>query len=127
MIPVYQEKYSNDCLRACLASILEIALDQVPQVPCNEEQVYLLNDWLKKEHGVFIITVAFKSESLPEFIMNDSYMIAAVPSPSGHHAVVTMNGEIVHDPIKDNVKIDPDSIVAFDMLVKLFPKSLNQP
>lgn len=98
----------GDCTRACIASVLELPLEEVPDphwpegvtfkpgTPESETavkkmyQVWL--DWLAK-YNLALISV------LPGgWLYRDSYYIAGVQSPRGPHHVVAQGERIVWDP-----------------------------
>jgi hypothetical protein len=93
----------GNCFAACLASILEMPLAEVPNYK-SDQWVTEFNAWLKPR-GLALLTI-----TLPEGIENMSqderryflpgYCILAAQSPRYDclHAVVVHDGEIVHDP-----------------------------
>jgi hypothetical protein len=98
MIPVDQTqlhggKTKGNCLRACLASILEIDIEAMPHF--EEKGEYWFTDlrrWMRKFNGktVHVFPGTFKPEG---------YCLAAGMSPRNiYHCVVCLDGEIVHDP-----------------------------
>jgi hypothetical protein len=122
MKPVFQEN-PTDCLRACLASLLEVSIEDVLEIPFDDEWLPVTNNWLREYHDMFLTNVEFRREepiSLPEFVYNDSYMIGVIESNLGYHAVITKNGKVVHDPIMGNREIDSSEIVSFDLLCRYF-------
>jgi hypothetical protein len=107
MIPIEQTRLTpaegGDCQAACIASILECPLEEVPRLPPGEGMseeawpVYTrrLEEWLAARN---LVEVCFPAtgEWRPT-----GYAILAVKSPRFpglEHAVVTLNGEIVWDP-----------------------------
>ena len=98
----------GDCLQAATASILEIALDEVPNFHLYGA------DWFK-EYGKFLLSHGWRVEHQPLPLTKAKpagYWIALLPSPSGvvdkHgkpalHCVVCKGDEVLHDPSpKDN-------------------------
>lgn len=93
----------GDCFAACLASILELPLGDVPNFKGDYWRVEF-NEWLLPR-GLAIYTV-----NLPEGVeiaapnakryFMPGYTVLAAQSPRFDclHAVVCFNGEIVHDP-----------------------------
>lgn len=97
----------GDCTRACIASILELSLEDVPDPrwPADVEfkrgtpeseaalkaayQIWL--DWLAK-YNLALVCV------LPGGWFPRPYYIAGVQSPRGPHHVVAQGDEIVWDP-----------------------------
>lgn len=122
MIPVDQTRFGHtaplteapgNCFAACIASILELRLDQVPDESANWKEGMTHDDswplyfnaisiWLR-ERGYFYIEVPtpqlyIQAASWKEF---DVYNIIAGPSPRNpeiYHAVVGKGVKLVHDP-----------------------------
>lgn len=87
----------GNCFAACVASILELDLDTVPNF-CNTrgkngEWWDRFNAWMREATGL----VPMMIESLGH--IKPGYTIMCGPGPRGHvHSVVAYNGEMVHDP-----------------------------
>lgn len=110
MKPVYQtifggsdrpiEEWGN-CVAACIASILELPLDCVPDNRDENKSWYIeMEQWLN-EKGLGLVIVPYEptKETFPE----NAYIMAATKSttlknPDDGHLVVIYNGQIVHDP-----------------------------
>ena len=96
----------GDCMRACIASVLELPREDVPHFlatnPGENECERAINTWLA-QHGLYLFTVSYDSflsylECNPGL---NIYHLIYGPSPRsgvGLHAVVGRNGEIAHDP-----------------------------
>ncbi len=97
MKPVDQARISykdGDCLRACIASVLELPLGDVPDYSRGD-----MGDRYAKWLGRFnltLMTVALR----PDVSLPDCYHLVEGPSRNGKdvHVAVGRNGEIVHDP-----------------------------
>jgi len=109
MIPVFQDKPDN-CFQACLASMFEIALSEVPHFVADaatqEEQGILpaFREWCSRR-GVFPIDIPMQGLSLSSVLENvqhlvpDAHYILSGGTVTGtQHAVVCCGGTIVHDP-----------------------------
>lgn len=113
MKPVYQTRRNGangNCFEACVASILELSLDQVVDLASAHEH----GDWLQTFmdwctiHGLYYVEtspVKFKTQQAGkrkdgETAFGDCYHIITGISPRGNykHAVVGRNGKTVHDP-----------------------------
>lgn len=100
MKPVYQTvfgKPNGNCFQACVASILEMDLDDVPHV-CkgdNPEWMYDLNKWLL-QFGLGALTVAFQDEAP----IKHGYCCACGPcGPEGlKHSIVLKDFKLAHNP-----------------------------
>ncbi|RNI26619.1 hypothetical protein EFB08_11415 [Rufibacter latericius] len=100
MIPVTQDIFINDpqgrvgnCLQACVASICEMELQDVPHFAAMPDHSWFetMCNWLHD-----------RGYGFEDFdTVNDStdYMLVIGPSPRGvSHAVVYKDGELAHDP-----------------------------
>jgi len=93
MIPANQSEIAGNCFAACVASILEVQIDQVPDCRPQARKLWYdrLNDWLRG----FDLQLCF-GEVPP---CAEAFVIATGPGPRGcRHAVVWRNGKMVHDP-----------------------------
>lgn len=99
MKPVMQVG-SGDCLPACLASILEVPLDEIVGVTAMPgmkpvTQVAIANEYLMDFHGLQLWQR--RTGDWPD----QAHYIGSAPSnrePAMYHAVVMQQGKIVHDP-----------------------------
>lgn len=116
MIPVICQTKHNppesygDCVRACVASILELNPDQVPNffATDNELQAHaMLREWLNDNHRMipaFFLLKPTDNEDAIYYVlkyMNDNYhdiYYILFCNSGGDHAVVGFNNEIVHNP-----------------------------
>ena len=121
MKPVDQTIISStlgDCFRACVASIFEFPIEQMPnfweQTQNGEEFWKLSNDWLVKNKGYHCITVQFEPKDL--HLTDGILCIACARSPRGDtdHAVVWKNG-LLHDPHPSRLGLieNPDTFTLF--------------
>ena len=101
MKPVMQTVMGNNgnCYSACLASILEISIDEVPNFTEADDFWTAVRTWLR-ERGWGVIGAAFNDIFTPDDL--DGYQIVCGESPRGlKHATVWLNGKMVHDPHPD--------------------------
>ena len=110
MIKVYQDKFgeNGNCLSACVASIFELPLRDVPWFadPAGQK-----TDWYHTMREFCRLT--FEREPIFYFLPQnrdgvrnmyplDRFHLICGRSPRGYeHAVVGFNGKIVHDPHPD--------------------------
>ena len=107
MKPVDQTERGHNCLCACLASLLELGMGDIPDFPGFE-----LNDgswkprveeWLRREHNYtmidFYIEYGRGREELC-YLPAMYHIISGLWRKKGRitHAVVGFQGKIVHDP-----------------------------
>jgi hypothetical protein len=105
MIPISQTILSSEgvvgnCFQCCVASVLELPLEEVPHF-CKEDSWPLnFHEWLNSR-GYFWIEVVGCNSHL--FIEYSGYHIISGPSPrnKGLHGVVGLNGEPHFDPHPD--------------------------
>ena len=103
---VMQTKFGDDgnCFAACLASILELELDQVPDYDGRTDSGWWrkYNIWLTKEFGLSMCHIARGDGS---WFIDDcnTFHLCSGLSPRGlEHSCVGKNGRIVHDPHPSN-------------------------
>lgn len=103
MKPVHQDKFGveeGNCFAACIASILELPLADVPNF-CVDRKHWLqhCNDWLAKR-GLAYIEFKLTGGEVPIWMTDVGHHVISGPSPRGdfHHCVVGLDGKMVHDP-----------------------------
>lgn len=120
MKPVFQTSFEvqGNCLCACIASLLEVDIEEVPN-PKHDLWQDEINEWMVKNYGIYMITAHIAGDNLPSAMIN-SYSIGCGQSKSNLlHAVLCRNGEIVHDPLP-NSGLTYDMIDRFDLILKFF-------
>ncbi len=92
----------GNCLQACVASIFDLPLDQVPHFVAQQNWWGSLEAWLG-ERGLVPIWVP-RGDVFPW----NAHYLATGNSPRGpfKHVVVERNGEMVHDPHPDGTGLD---------------------
>lgn len=111
MIPLMQTDLSfntGNCGEACIASILEISLSDVPQLHDSDNpqdgNIYCKNlRSFLDQFGLSFIDLAMSEGHDPKDFFKDCWVIATGLSPRAtekwhNHAVVWRNGKIIHDP-----------------------------
>lgn len=103
-----------DCLSACVASLLEVAIEDVP-APTDDEVCSLeafqpfwrrLNQWLVVRYGLCLYT--FKPEADPIGGNTEGYTIKVIEggfAPNGYqnqHAVVMLDNLVIWNPSPEN-------------------------
>lgn len=94
----------GDCLSACLASVLELPLGDVPRF-CEIEDPDAwgpaIDDWLAPM-GLYFVEVGWSEWFAAEVLPRAGWHLVAGLSPRGHrHSVVGYAGRLVHDPHPD--------------------------
>jgi hypothetical protein len=99
MKPVYQTKFGDkegNCFAACLASLLEIEIDSVPDFYALYRSAWYLRfqDWLQQ----FGLVAVMFSDLPNDFPRNLYYLVGGESERGILHSCVAYNEEIVHDP-----------------------------
>jgi hypothetical protein len=102
-----RDTQTGDCFEACVATILDVELDEVPRyVESNVDmRPYLarLDEWLRPR-GLTVVALnrdtCDASDRLPDFVGTDALWIASLRlgSDAVHHAVVMRGSELAWDP-----------------------------
>lgn len=108
----------TNCLQACLASILEIPIKDIPDFS-DREWLKELNDWLFPR-GFYVLDFHFDDPD--DHRLLQGYQLGAIPSnnhPGKMHCVVCRNGHIVWDPLTgekegEEIAADYDIFIALD-------------
>ena len=111
MKPVEQTRFNahdGNCHSACIASILEVPLEAMPQPTVNEmtdcEGWALYQERLRRDflhpRGLHEFTFGVCAADTGEVVRPPGYSILGALSPrtGGLHSVVALDGEIVWDP-----------------------------
>lgn len=105
---------NGDCLRAAVASLLCLSIDQVPHFLSkdneNREDHWwdLMSRWLHAR-GLTMVNVPYREDWVSDWLRNAYYLLAG-PSPrfpKELHQVVARGTEVVHDPHPDRTGILP--------------------
>ena len=110
----------GDCLRACLASVLDLELREVPHIaralwPSDDDDAWnaATNEFLATR-GLYFVPLGVGYRHLLR-----GYCLAVGPSPrypEVHHVVVYKDGEFWHDPHPEGGDIMP---VFYKVIVSL--------
>lgn len=121
MKQVEQTKLGSDgnCFEACIASLLDCAIEEVPDLGAYEEDntwLGVLNDWLERTYGLGYLECRVPHRERDEFWKDKNfYHIIIGPtslSQDIHHAVVGRKGRMLWDPHPEHIGIldEPDSM-----------------
>ncbi len=117
-------KHNNDCMTACLATLLKLKHEEVPRFFDDNDE--LLGDWSKmvsdflESKGYQMITITNAKETLPHIkglclVWGKSY--TQHYADAGHnHIVVYKDGQLYHDP-----KPNPDGVIEPEGIDLIFP------
>lgn len=110
MIPIDQTEFRpavGDCLRACVASILELPLKDVPHFLRDSGSGWFdaLDRWLAERFQLGAVLIRVTSP--PSCTLPRGFCIASGPAP-GHpkHSVVWEDGALRHDPHPQRIGLD---------------------
>jgi hypothetical protein len=114
MTPIKQTIISNpegtvrgNCFQACLASLLNLSLEEVPDTRSMRDGSWFPPVWyLLIKHGYTYQGTCSKPEELEKYKGLDGYCIAYGkshrPWVNLGHCCIYHNGQMVHDPHPDN-------------------------
>jgi hypothetical protein len=88
---------SGNCLQACIASILEMDIDEVPHFVERKSADWfdVMNQWLIDNAECYLLPL---NQWMRDFTPH-GYALASGDSPRGiPHSVVVCDGVVVHDP-----------------------------
>tara|TARA_Y100000310_G_scaffold42448_1_gene39742 strand:+ start:271 stop:690 length:420 start_codon:yes stop_codon:yes gene_type:complete len=108
MKPVFQTKFGGseapeseqgNCMAACLASIFELSLEDVPDFSgniANGVWYGILSNWLAKRN--LALHFPALNSGAPPGIQIMEVKSTTLSNPDDGHVVVIENGNVVHDP-----------------------------
>jgi len=117
---VYQTNFgkSGNCFQACVASVLELELVQVPDFVNDSKTEWFSNlrDWLKN-YNLGVVNVDFTELSISDITqISSGFCIAQGQKPNRDnvkHAVVMNNVCLSHDPLPDGEGLEIVEQVMF--------------
>jgi hypothetical protein len=117
---------NGDCLRACIASILEVGIDDLPN-PISDRWATEWGEHLQARGLSWVEVSLINCGESWWHLSDEQYWIASVPSlnfPGKFHSVVMRGGELAHDPSLGKKYTSVDHAVIRDMTF-LVPVSPN--
>lgn len=121
MIPIHQTKFGNlqgNCFAACIASILEIPIEDVPNfcVDYPEDWFFRASDFVRDRYG-YVFVMFLHNNSIGDTVSRMGYSIVGGKSPRGDfgHSVVYYSDRLAHDPHPsgDGIIGDPTDYILF--------------
>lgn len=109
MFKVYQTKFGRgegNCWSACLASVFERRLEEVPEFK-SEDWWLDTQCWVEKQ-GYGFVEVVLNSDGEGLELFGNSIWIASGKSPRGafDHSVLYHKDTMIHDPYPDGTGLD---------------------
>ena len=113
MKPVFQTRFGGadspegeqgDCMAACLASIFELRLGEVPDFTgsiVSGGWFFHLQKWLKARN-LSILMLPAKPVDIPAGYAMAAVLSHTLANPEDGHMVVVNNGKLAHDPNPNN-------------------------
>lgn len=120
------DKMTGDCTRACIASILELDIESVPNF-IEDGNAWFDRFWkFLKDHGYNYYGGGWpkgpdrpNGHILSESPNIDGFVVATVPSRTfdeiGHSVVMDLNGIVVHDPNPNKAWQDVNILKSGDL------------
>lgn len=113
----------GDCLRCCIASILEVTTESIPHPfshdPDSWDSRYedMLN-YLRIKHKAHLYLFRIAKEHLNDFILElRGYAILCGVTDNGTpHAVVVNKSGVIHDPIKPDYPLNASIDGSFSLM-----------
>lgn len=126
MKPVDQTKFGypgGNCYAAALASILEIALIDIPEFGVDDGWYDKFSRYMVSHHALQPLDLDVKS--LPEWATPRGFHLINGKSPriNARHTVVGFNGEPIHDPYPGG-SCELVSIQSYTVFIVLDPKQV---
>lgn len=127
MKPVYQTIFNateGNCFSACLASVLELPIEDVPNFCANPSPHWFadVRSWLNP-FGLDAVNISVSDLSVYE--ARGYYLLGGTSTRGPYlHSVVAYNGVVVHDPNPkgDGVLLPPYDVTVFIHLLENPPK-----
>lgn len=127
----------GNCFAACIASLLEVPIEEVTIDPSADNWFDTLQDYLRPKNLFFLEVRIDVAKAYPLYAMNNIYCIFTGKSPRTfegctgvNHCVVGMLNtepedrvifDLLHDPHPDNTFIDVSTIWGIGFIIKLDP------
>lgn len=114
MTPVMQNRFAaphGNCHAACLASIFECSLEDVPEFGNGPDWQEKFSEWCFERRGLKPLDISI--ESLENWTPPGFHLINGPTASDSWHSVVGFRGQIVHDPMPGGLPITPFSFTLF--------------
>lgn len=124
MRPNYQTrfgKHRGNCFATCIACLLEVPVDSVPNFCENDNWREATNEWLA-QYGLHYQDVTLPGDARDEAVRFWGYHVISGDGPRGlRHSVVGYQGKMIHDPHPEGGGVSGD--LEYGLLVVVDPAS----
>lgn len=123
MKKVYQTKFGKEgnCFVACLASILELNIEDIPDFRDVDKWYFDYKRWLLKKFDLDLLALEGWGKRTIGFAPK-VYAVVSGLSPRGfQHSTIYFGNEMVHDPHMDGGGVT--DITDWIYIVSVFPKT----
>ena len=112
----------GNCLQACIASLFELDLEEVPHFVLESDWVGALDSWLKQyDLQTIDVDLEYMKQQGGDTWKALGYHLICGKSSRADHAVVGYNGKMVHDPHPDGGGLETEDV--WTLFVKRFESS----
>ena len=109
----------GNCLQACIASLFEMGLEEVPHFVLRDDWVGALDGWLGQFDLQSVLVDLERGEGEDMWEPYGYHLICGKgPRADCQHAVVGYNGRVVHDPHPDGGGLEIEE--SWTLFVKRF-------
>lgn len=117
MKPVYQTFFGKEgnCMQACIASLLEMSLDEVPRFPITGQ--FLAMARFLNQFDIQPIGLPYERGIIP---FDCHYIVWGKSERGLYHAVIYLGNNMVHDPHPDNTGLV--TLEGIDLFVRQFQR-----
>ena len=107
----YKQRTKDDCMRCCLATLLDIPYEEVPNFHPEDPALFdkLIRDFLS-DRGLALLNVGY-TEDIGSYLHGYDQFIHMICGPTTRdtdmfHACLGYSGKFLHDPHKSNLGLD---------------------
>lgn len=119
MKPVNQTRFGDDgnCVQACLASLFNLELSDVPhfideEVAAGHGWYWAMQLWSMRKFSLYPVNLAVGGGHTA--IVDGYYCVSGLSHRGRQHMCIAKNGVIIHDPHPDNTGLlEVDEVLVF--------------
>ena len=111
---LHGEGKTGDCLRACVASIIELPIENVPHFALHQNWLRLLQSWAFDTHNVHVVYLSLLPKSTPYTDEFTLWIASGISRRGTRHAVVYKGNRMIWDPHPDKTGlVEVDHAILF--------------